>query len=180
MKINKYIFTAALMAFGFASNSQAVDSWSGSDRNGAKAGTSLESSDFCQSYFISGSVTGPGSTNGSFGDTEPGDHFVFNATGNGTGSWRIVGDPEGSVTFASGGTFPGTLTFTVQELGFLAPGVGFYVDDYTGDGDEIQGYCGDIPNPVPTASTWALWLLVLAVGMFGSYYTRRLKIQQIG
>jgi hypothetical protein len=124
-------------------------------------------SDFCNSYNISGPVSGPGSTNGTFGDVLAGDTFTFNATGNGTGTWRIVGDGGGIITYTSGGTFPGTLsyTFPADETGI---GIGFYVDTYTGNGDTISSFCGDGEAVgVPTMTSWSQILMVALLGLLG-------------
>ena len=137
----------------------------------------LMASDFCNSYNVSGAVSGPGSTNGNFGDVLAGDTFTFTATGNGTGTWRIVGDPEGTITYASGGVFPRTLTYTfpADETGV---GIGFYVDTYTGDGDTISGVCGDgEATGVPTMTSWSQILMIALLGLFGLAAFRYARLQ---
>lgn len=125
------------------------------------------SSGFCLNYgIVSGSVIGPGSTAGEFGTPVAGEKFTFTATGVGVGTWRIVGDPGGVTTLASGGVFPGTLTYTVPASP-LPTGVGFFVDTYAGNGDTISGVCQSNPIDIPTLSRWSLLALVLLLGSFG-------------
>lgn len=135
---------------------------------------------FCAEYNISGQVSGPGDTNGNFGDMEEGDTFTFIATGNGTGTWRIVADPDGSQTFASGGAFPGTLTYVVPAGGLTGLGLGFYVDSYTGPGDTISGTCGDAESaPVPSLSFWSRILVVFIIGLIGFAAFQRKRQREI-
>ena len=100
------------------------------------------SSTFCANYGVSGIVTRPGDTGGDYGTPAAGDRFTFVATGNGTGTWRIVDDPSGVRTLTPGGVFPGSLTYTVPAGGMVT-GVGFFVDTYAGNGDTITGSCTD-------------------------------------
>jgi len=132
---------------------------------------------FCNSYNISGTIEGPGSTSGNFGDVLAGDTFRFTTTGNGTGTWRIVGDPEGGITYISGGTFPGTLsyTFPADETGI---GIGFYVDTYTGNGDTISGTCGDgEASGIPAMASWSQILMIALLGLFGLAAFRYARLQ---
>lgn len=134
----------------------------------------------CSNYFISGQVTQANDTNGSYGSFAVGDTFTFIATGNGTGTWRVVGDPEGSITYASGGAFPGTLIYTIPA-GQSADGIGmgFYVDSYTGEGDTITGSCGEPSRSVPALGFWTRMLLVLSLGLAALAVFRRKQRQQI-
>lgn len=140
----------------------------------AKSNSKVQASSFCSSYNIAGQVTGPDDTNGNFGNVMAGDTFTFTATGGGTGTWRIVGDPGGSITYASGGVFPGTLTyqFTADELDI---GIGFYVDSYSGEGSTIYSNCGDGSTvAVPSMSSWSLTLMVFLLSVVGfSLYRRK-------
>lgn len=135
----------------------------------------LKISAFCANYApLSGNVTGPGSTSGRVGTPAPGDRFHFVATGSGTGTWRIVGEPTGVTTLASGGVFPGTLNYEVPASP-IPPGVGFYVDTYAGNGDTITGMCTGPANGIPALSGWAQIGLVMLLGLFGfaAYRLRR-------
>ncbi len=140
-------------------------------------------STFCTTYSISGPVTAPGDTSGDFGAMEAGDTFTFTATGNGTGTWRIVGNPEGDLTYTPGGTFPGTLTYEVPAGGLTDGGMGYYVDSYTGTGDTISGSCGDavsalVPSaPIPSLSFWSRILVVVLIGLIGfaAFQRKRLR-----
>lgn len=141
-------------------------------------------SDSCANYgILEGSVTGPGSTSGQFGIFTAPDSFIFTATGSGTGTWRIVGDPGGAQTLAAGGTFPGELAYSVPE-GETIEGVGFYVDTYTGEVDTITGVCvGGAPAvmpaniPVPSLSLWSKMLMVMLLGLVGFAVFRRKQTQ---
>jgi hypothetical protein len=131
-------------------------------------GNSIEaSSAFCRGYApFSGIVIGPGSTNGKTGGSAPGEKFTLTATGVGIGTWRIVSDPTGATTLASGGVFPGTLTYTVPASPIPA-GVGFYVDTYVGNGDTISGFCETNPPEIPALSGWSQLALVMLLGSLG-------------
>ena len=136
-------FVALLLLFTSAVN--AAD-WGLTESEPGDSKSTILASEFCENYNVSGPVTTPGSTNGSFGAMEAGDTFTFTATGNGTGTWRIVGDPSGDPTYTAGGVFPGTLTYVVPAGGQIADGMGFYVDSYTGEGDTISGSCGGVAS----------------------------------
>jgi len=142
------------------------DAWSQTSTSSVRAPEYF--STFCESYgILSGSVNAPGATNGRYGTPSPGERFTFTATGVGTGTWRIVGDSAGAQTLASGGTFPGTLTFTVPPS-LPVTGVGFYVDTYTGNGDTISGTCQETSSvDVPALSGWSQLALVLLLGSLG-------------
>ena len=119
----------------------------------------------CRSYGFEGFVLEAGDTEGAFFIAKAGERFIFTATGNGDGSWRIVGDPFGDLTYVDGGTFPGTLEYIVPEGGYAGPGIGFYVDAYTGTGDTISGTCVADLHPVPLLPSWALWMLAGIAGL---------------
>ena len=144
----------------------------------------ISASAFCENYNLTGGATGPGDTSGDFGTMEPGDTFTFTATGNGTGTWRIVGDSSGDPTYTPGGTFPGTLTYEVPASGQVAAGIGFYVDSYTGAGDTISGSCGDSASalspsaPIPSLSFWSRILVVVLIGLFGFAAFQRKRLRE--
>lgn len=171
-----YVVATLLLFFVSSAN---ADEWTPASSRADKPQTAAISDD-CAAYGqLIGSVSGPGDTNGQFGNYTAGDSFEFIATGSGTGTWRIVGDPDGVQTLASGGTFPGTLTYTVP-VGTTLTGAGFYVDSYTGPGDTIFGTCGDgIPTvqvPVPATSFWSLLVLVMLLGLVGFVAFRRMRV----
>ncbi len=168
----------ALLLF-FASSASA-DNWTNASSNTGSPQVAAIS-DACSAYGqLAGSVTGPGDTNGQFGSFTAGDSFEFTATGGGTGTWRIVGDPGGVQTLASGGTFPGTLTYVVPD-GVTLTGAGFFVDTYTGPGDTIIGTCGEgipsVQTPVPTLSFWSLLLMVTLLGLVGIAAFKRKQVK---
>jgi len=151
MKLRPWSVTgvvATLLLFTSAVN--AAD-WGPAESEPGDPKSTILASAFCENYNISGPATAPGDTSGNFGAMEAGDTFTFTATGNGTGTWRIVGSPEGNPTYTAGGTFPGTLTYVVPAGGLMTDGMGYYVDSYTGTGDTISGSCGGaaMVSPVP-------------------------------
>ena len=168
-----FLFTSAVSAGEWGQEVQRPEKFEPIDSK-----NKVMASAFCTSYSISGTVSAPGDTNGSFGTMEAGDTFTFTATGNGTGTWRIVGDPSGAPTYTSGGTFPGTLTYEVPAGGLTTDGMGFYVDSYTGAGDTISGSCGNAASaPIPSLSFWSRILVVVLIGLIGfaAFQRKRLR-----
>ena len=168
-------FVALLLLFTSAVN---AGEWGLAESEPGDPKSTILASAFCESYNISGSATVPGDTNGTFGTMEAGDTFTFTATGNGTGTWRIVGDPSGNPTYTPGGTFPGTLIYVVPASGQIATGMGFYVDSHTGTGDTISGTCGGAASaPVPSLSFWSRILVVVLIGLIGFAAFRRKRVR---
>jgi len=170
------VYGCVAFLFLFISSANAAG-WVQYSQRTAKSGSGESSkveavSQYCIDYSISGSVVAAGDTNGTYGPFTDEDSFTFTATGNGTGTWRIVGDPSGVQTLASGGTFPGTLTFQVP-LGQTQDGVGFYVDSYTGEGDTISGTCNGVSRAIPTLSNWSKVLMLVLLGSIGFAVFRR-------
>ena len=173
-----FLFTSAVSAGEWGQEVQRPERFEPIDSK-----SKVKASVYCANYNISGQATAPGDTSGDFGTMEAGDTFTFTATGNGTGTWRIVGDPSGVPTYTPGGTFPGTLTYVVPAGGQTADGMGFYVDSYTGAGDTISGSCGDavsalVPSaPVPSLSFWSRILVVVLIGLIGfaAFQRKRLR-----
>lgn len=165
------------MSFLLMSSANATG-WGQNPQRLAQSGTTsppskVMASQPCTSYSINDNIDSAGDTWGFVQGFTGGDFFTFTATGNGTGTWRIVGDGGGAQTLASGGTFPGTLTFEVPT-GQVQPGVGYYVDSYSGTGDTITASCGSSPHiPIPTQSTWSLLLMVMLLGLIGFAAFRR-------
>lgn len=177
MSLRSWTVAATTMLLFLLASSANAAGWGQSLRQVEKAGSTNKIqaviSNDCANYYVTGNVTAPGNTNGDYGTWNPGDTFTFTATGNGTGSWRIVGDPSGSITYVSGGTFPGTLSLVVPGGG-IGDGVGFYVDSYTGEGDTITGTCGMAQAaPIPASSQWNRILLILLLGLVGLAAFRR-------
>jgi hypothetical protein len=83
------------------------------------------------------------------GTFEPGDFVTITITpiGNTTGTWRIINNGFGSVTFAGPASIPGTLTFLVTgPLPIGSDGIGFYVDSVGGDETyDVNATCTDAP-----------------------------------
>ena len=170
-----FLFTSAVSAGEWGQEVQRLEKSGPIDTK-----SKVMASEFCANYNISGPATVPGDTSGSFGAMEAGDTFTFTATGNGTGTWRIVGEPDGTPTYTPGGTFPGTLTYVVPAGGQLPGGMGYYVDSYTGAGDTISGSCGDalVPSaPVPSLSFWSRILGVGLIGVIGFAALQRKRLR---
>jgi len=169
-------FVATLLLFTSAVNAA---EWGLAESEPGDPKSTILASAFCESYNISGPATVPGDTSGTFGAMEAGDTFTFTATGNGTGTWRIVGSPSGDPTYTAGGTFPGTLTYVVPAGGLTTDGMGYYVDSYTGTGDTISGSCGDAASaPVPSLSFWSRILVVVFIGLFGFAAFQRKRLRE--
>lgn len=169
-------FVATLLLFTSTVNAA---EWGLAESEPGDPKSTILASEFCENYNISGPATVPGDTSGNFGTMEPGDTFTFTATGNGTGTWRIVGDSDGDPTYTSGGTFPGTLTYVVPASGQMAAGIGYYVDSYTGTGDTISGSCGDAASaPIPSLSFWSRILVVVFIGLFGFAAFQRKRLRE--
>ena len=170
MRRNSLTVCGVIVLLLIVSSPLGADEWL---QGGPKTNQSATVSDACANYApFSGPVSGPGSTLGRIDTFTAGDYFVFTATGNGTGSWRIVGEPSGTTTLASGGTFPGTLVYEYEE-GVSTLGVGYFVDTYTGPDDTIFGECGFAPPNVPTLSEWSLVLMAALLGFVGVAVFRR-------
>ena len=182
MKIRTLSITGLTTLLLLTTTGLHADGWGQGIQKSGKAGSADNKteavSESCSNYFISGQVTESGNTSGNFGSFTAGDTFTFIATGNGTGTWRVVGDPGGIITYASGGAFPGTLVYTIPA-GQSADGMGFYVDSYTGEGDTITGSCGEPSRSVPTLAFWTRMLLVLSLGLAAIAVFRRKQRSQI-
>lgn len=123
----------------------------------------------------------PGVTNGSVGTTRGGEIYTISVSGPGTGTFRIVGDPAGTVTFAGPGNVPATLSYTAT--GAPPPGavgVGYYFDAGAGT-VTITASCNITPIPVNNPLGLAMLGLLLAVaGVFGVTAMRRRAQQRAG
>ncbi len=113
---------------------------------------------------ISGVAAGAGATNGIAGTYLPGDTVHIAATF-GTAdaaTFRIVGDPAGTVTLAGPLAVPGSLSFTVTgPLPAGAIGIGYFINTANGTVN-IAASCSNT-TAVPTLSEWSELLLVLAL-----------------
>lgn len=123
------------------------------------------------------SAVAAGATNGMFGTPQVGETYVLSVSGPGSGSFRIVGDPAGAVTYAGPGTVPGVLSYSVTSSTppAGAAGVGYYFDSGAGT-VTITASCGPTPVATPAINRWgiaALGLLLALVGLWFSTVKRR-------
>ena len=136
-----------------------------------------ESSICAQFSILSGDYTAAaGSTNGYYGTAQPGEQFTMTFSGTGTGSFRIVGNPAGTITLSGPGPAPGTLTYT--EGSSPAPGaqgIGFYFD--SGEGSlTLQASCrSPITHPAPALGARGLALLAGLLVLVGVSFARRVR-----
>jgi hypothetical protein len=124
---------------------------------------------FCaQIASLTASGLAAGATNGIVGIPPAGQQVTMTATlGTASaGTFRIVGDPAGTVTFAGPTAIPGTLGYaTTGTLPAGAIGVGYFIDTAVGGTVNVTASCGAIQ--VPTMSQWGLMLtsaILLALG----------------
>ena len=105
----------------------------------------------------------PGLTNGIIGTPAVGDVYTVSVSGAGSGTFRIVGDPGGTVTYAGPATAPATLTYAVTSLPppVGAAGVGFFFDAGSGT-VTVTARCQRVSN-VPGLSGWGVALLALGL-----------------
>jgi hypothetical protein len=116
-----------------------------------------------------------GSTNGNFGYIGLGKTVTMTATLNTAtaGTFRIVGDPSGTVTLAGPSPIPGTLTYI--GTGTVPPGgvgVGFFIDTATGGTVNINVSCA-LVSPVPATSPMTLMLIAALLLLAGGFAARR-------
>lgn len=107
-----------------------------------------------------------GATNGIVGTPQPGETYTVTVTGPGTGTFRIVGDGGGVVTYAGPTSVPGSLSVTFT--GGPAPGaigVGYFFD--TGAGTVTLTATCSVFQSVPANDRTALVLLVVLGGLAG-------------
>jgi hypothetical protein len=116
---------------------------------------------------------GPGSTNGVYGAPQPGERFTLTFSGEGAGSFRVVGDPAGSVTLSGPANAPGTLTYTAGgSFPGGAIGVGFYFDSGSGS-QTLQASCVPPTKPAPALGGRGLALLGGLLALAGLVFARR-------
>lgn len=123
--MNRHIVVcSAIAAFALASSAVTAQSSGWLTRGGTPAGGT------CQSFSqISGTVTAAaGLTNGIVGPVQVGETYVVSVAGPGTGTFRIVGDPAGMVTYAGPANVPASLSYTVATATppVGAVGVGYF------------------------------------------------------
>lgn len=158
--------TVALVATIVSTTAMADTGWQQPTRPASPALSSV-----CTSFATLSTTTTAGAnlTNGNFGTPEPGETYLLSVSGPGTGSFRMVGDPGGTVTYAGPAAVPGTISYTVTNptppVG--ASGIGFYFDSGAGT-VTITASCSAIPlAPTPTISVWGMAILALLLALGG-------------
>jgi hypothetical protein len=131
----------------------------------------------CQSFSqLSATVTAAaGLTNGIIGPVQPGESFQLSVAGPGTGTFRIVGDPAGTVTYAGPANVPATLSYTVTTATppVGAVGVGYF---FTAGAGTVTITASCTRGGIPSLDAWGrtlLGLLVALGGIVGVAFMRR-------
>lgn len=170
--MNRHIVVcSAIAAFALASSAVTAQSSGWLTRGGTPAGGT------CQAFSqISGTVTAAaGLTNGIVGPVQAGETYVVSVAGPGTGTFRIVGDPAGMVTYAGPANVPASLSYTVATATppMGAVGVGYFFTAGAGT-VTITASCSRGGIPSLDARGRALLGLLLALGgVAGVAYMRR-------
>lgn len=156
-------FTSALVAGGALAASQPVAGWTNAT---SLAPNGLQSTCAGFSRLSSTFPAAPGATSGVGGLPQLNDSYTISVSGPGTGSFRIVGDGAGVVTYAGPTSVPGTLNYIVTNP--VPPsgafGIGFYFDSGSGT-VTLTASCSTV-SQLPSINTWGMSLmaLLLAVG----------------
>jgi hypothetical protein len=140
-----------------------------------KAPSQTAASDVCLNFStLSGDYeVGAGATNGTYGTPLPGERFTVSFSGSGTGSFRVVGDPGGTVTLSGPATAPGTLTYIAGGSPVSgAVGVGFYFDSGSGT-LTLQASCLGTMHPAPALGTRGFAVLSALLALAGAVSVRR-------
>jgi hypothetical protein len=126
---------------------------------------------------ISGTFdVGPGATNGIPVLPSAGERFTISVSGPGSGSFRIVGDSGGVITFAGPASVPATLSYVAtSSLPANTEGVGFYFD--SGQGSvTLTASCQPAISPAPAlGGRGMLFLGALLALIGGAFASRRLR-----
>lgn len=159
------LFTSALVAGGALAASQPTAGWINAT-SPAPNGTLPRNTCAGFSSLSSTFTAAAGATNGILGLPQVNDSYTVSVSGPGTGSFRIVGDGIGTVTYAGPTGAPGTLTYTVSNpvppVGAI--GIGYYFDSGSGT-VTLTASCSTV-SQLPSINPWGMSLmaLVLAVG----------------
>ena len=174
MRTRRNILAAAIIAAA-ALTSTAAQSATWVQPKGPAAASESATCAFFSS--ISGTFDiGPGATNGIPVLPSAGERFTISVAGPGSGSFRIVGDAGGLITFAGPANVPATLSYVAtSSLPANTQGVGFYFD--SGQGSvTLTASCQEAISPAPALGGRGMLLLgallALVGGTFGS---RRLR-----
>ena len=125
---------------------------------------------------LSATVTAAaGLTNGIIGVPGAGEVYTISVAGPGTGTFRIVGDPAGAVTYAGPANVPATLSYAVPSSTppAGAVGVGYF---FTAGAGTVTITASCTPGAIPSMGAWGrnlLGVLVLLGGLAGVAFMRR-------
>jgi len=172
MKVTSIFLACAMALAAGAAPSFAAD-WNTPARPAAP-----HVSDVCTNFdIISGSYpAAAGLTNGSTGTPEAGETYTITLSGPGTGSFRLVGDSGGAITFAGPANVPATLIYTIPSgpLPVGLQGVGFYFDSGAGD-VTVSAVCSASPVAVPASSLTTQWLLGALLLVGAGFWVARMR-----
>jgi hypothetical protein len=169
-KRSALVSSAAILAAVTCSTALAAD-WV----HPARAPSQAAASDVCVAFSnLSGDYTvSPGSTGGDYGAPQAGERFTVTFSGSGSGSFRMVGDPGGTVTLSGPTNAPGTLTYIAGGSPVSgAVGVGFYFDSGSGS-LTLQASCTFTTHPAPALGARGLALLGALLALAGMATSRR-------
>ena len=164
MKLHRVLLVAAAIAAS-ASSAEAAQSWVRPNRP-----TTIAASQACASFSLISETfdVSAGITNGIPVLPQSGEVFTISVSGPGTGSFRIVGDSGGTVTFAGPTSVPGTLTYVANApfpTGTI--GVGYFFDSGAGT-VTLTATCRAVPTQAPTLGNWGLLALGAILAFAGA------------
>jgi len=122
----------------------------------------------CQSFFqLSGTVTAAaGLTAGIIGPVQVGETYQLTVSGPGSGTFRIVGEPTGAVTYAGPANVPASLGYTVVNATPPAGAIGVGYLFNAGAGTvTISASC--TRGGIPSLDAWSRTLLGLLLALCG-------------
>ena len=166
MKMHRVFLVVAAVAASTAS-AEAAQSLNWVRPNGP---TTIAASQTCASFSLISETfdVSAGITNGIPVLPQAGEVFTISVSGPGTGSFRIVGDPAGTVTFAGPTSVPGTLNYTASTpFPNGTVGVGYYFDSGSGT-VTLTATCRAVPTQAPTLGTWGLLALGAILAFAGA------------
>jgi hypothetical protein len=140
----------------------------------ANSPSAAQASALCTAFpAISTTTTaGAGVTNGQFGAPAVGEIYTLNVTGPGTGAFRLVGDPGGTVTYAGPANVPASISYTVVSATppAGAAGMGFYFDSGSGT-VTITATCAVAPPAsIPASNAFGKLLLGMLLALGGGLW----------
>ena len=118
-----------------------------------------------------------GATNGIPGTPLVGETYVVSVSGPGSGSFRIVGDSGGVITYAGPASVPASLSFTVTvPPSPTAEGVGFYFDSGSGSVTLVAS-CTAAATAAPAIGMWGMAALCALLALVGAGFVATKRIR---